>query len=111
MITPEVELTRRDPFYRGALFLGFLIVVALATAWSLRPTPARQAEPTPVAIVDNDSWVLKRLEYADKICGPVPFEIQATRDSFHVICGRPENVGRIRVPKPPARPVEIPVVP
>ena len=78
------------------LVLGFDVAAVKIKATNPPAAPAT-ACPEP-----DDSWVMRRLEACDKVCGPVPFEVHATRDSINCVCGRPDRVRVLRLPRPGA---------
>jgi hypothetical protein len=92
--------TTTDRGWIPALFTALLAAAILAYMLWQRPAappPIPAVEACPTAPPD-DSWVLRRLEACDKVCGPVPMEITATRDSIACTCGRPEKLKPMRLP-------------
>ena len=82
----------------GGAVWGGVTAIARFTASPVKPPAATvRACPEP-----DDSWVMRRLEACDKVCGPVPFEVHATRDSINCVCGRPDRVRVLRLPRPGA---------
>jgi hypothetical protein len=77
----------------GAFGLGAVAAAIVVTA---RPMPARE----PAAI--DGAWARERMEDADRVCGPVPFVVEVTRDRISLDCRRPEPLGVVKVRKPRA---------
>jgi hypothetical protein len=78
--------------------------VGFGSGWNLAIEQQKRSivsAPTTIGpLGPDDSWVIKRMLDADKVCGPVPFELKATRDEFTLVCGRPERVRPLKMPKP-----------
>jgi hypothetical protein len=68
---------------------------ALCAPRSVLAGPATACECAP-----DDSWIVKAIDSCDKTCGPVPFDVKASRDgSFECACVRPGSVGVYKVKK------------
>jgi hypothetical protein len=74
-----------------ALVLAIAVLAGMGLVWRFnsKVMPIPLSPPSPDISLP---WILEAIEKVDRICGPVPFVIDATRYSFHYECQRPENV-------------------
>jgi len=83
--------------FPAGIFLACMLVIF--GSWIERREWKPPAALPPVAAVNelDDSWVMRRMDAADKICGPVPFDLRSTRTEFELQCGRPERIRPLRI--------------
>lgn len=71
------------------------------------PTPTPVEPPAIVEPVDAEAWIDRRLAIVNERCGPVPFRVSMTKEWIDIDCGRPANLGKVRVPRPEATATKI----